>query len=588
MEAGIAAEPLQRDRLLAVLAADAVGYSRLMTLDDRATLAALDACREVFIAEVANHSGRVVDMAGDSVLAVFENATAAVMAALVIQRRLADVSAPDVLEDRRMRFRIGVHLGDVIEKADGTVYGDGVNIAARLQAIAQPGGTVISEAVRGAVKAKVLIEFISLGERAIKNYAEPIRVYEAHESSRRLREATGVDVARPVEGFNGRPAIAVLPFVNMSGTAEQDYFADGLSEDIITRLAAWRWLPIISRNSTFAYKGASVNAKELGGALGASYILEGSVRRAADRIRVTGQLIDAVTGHHLWADRYDRVLEDLFAVQDELTDGIVSALETAVGRAESERVRVKASGSLDAWESFQQGMWHLQHLTQEHMAPSLPLFLRALELDPGMAAAHSAIAWLRIVEARFLWTKKPAEAVLEALVHAQAAVIADPMDSTSYSLLGCALSFTGAHDEALVACQKSVELNPSNASAYGFLANTHLFRGEPELTIRAVETAIRLSPNDVWLQVYLGILGAGHYLARNYQRAVDVAKLGVQRAPGYPTGWRILADAQGRLGLKEASAALAKLSELTPDFASEDAARATLNVSRRVSLSALP
>ena len=330
-----------KQRLAAILAADVAGYSRLMSLDERATVAALDAARKVFRAQVESNQGRVIDMAGDSVLAVFETASGAISAALCCSSGTRDVAGADVPDDSRMRFRIGVHLGDVIEKADGTVYGDGVNIAARLEGLAEPGGVTVSESIRTAVKGKVHAEFEDQGEQQVKNIADPVRAYAVKAVVDTLLAVTGVDVSQPVAGFGSRPAIAVLPFANLTGDPEQEYFADGLAEDILTRLAMQRWLPVIARNSSFTFKGRTVDVKEVGRALGARYVLEGSVRKAGNRVRVTGQLIDATTGHHVWAERYDRVLEDMFAIQDELTDGIVGALEVAAMRVEGERARRK-------------------------------------------------------------------------------------------------------------------------------------------------------------------------------------------------------------------------------------------------------
>jgi adenylate cyclase len=273
-------------------------------------VAALDAARAVFRTEIEAHHGRVVYMAGDSVLALFETAAGAVNAALAIQASI-DAQTNAVPAERRLRFRIGVHLGDVIGKADGTVYGNGVNIAVRLQALAEPGGINVSESIRSAVKGKVKALFTDLGEQSVKNIADSVRAHAAVSTEATLVAATGVDISAPVAGFGGRPAIAVLPFADLWGDAEQEYFAYGLAEDILTRLALWRWLPVIARNSSFSFKGHGVDVKAVGRALGPRYVLEGNLHRSGNRVRVTGQLIDAETGHHLWAERFDRVLEDL-------------------------------------------------------------------------------------------------------------------------------------------------------------------------------------------------------------------------------------------------------------------------------------
>jgi adenylate cyclase len=564
-----------KQRLAAILAADVAGYSRLMSLDERATVAALDAARKVFRAQVESSQGRVIDMAGDSVLAVFETATGAVSAALAVQAELGTAGA-DVPDGSRMRFRIGVHLGDVIEKADGTVYGDGVNIAARLEGLAEPGGVTVSESIRTAVKGKVSAQFEEQGEQLVKNIADPVRAYAVKAVVDRLLAVTGVDVSQPVAGFGSRPAIAVLPFANLSGDPEQEYFADGLAEDILTRLAMQRWMPVISRNSSFAYRGRNIDVKAVGRTLGARYVLEGSVRKAGNRVRVTGQLIDATTGHHLWAERYDRVLEDVFAIQDELTDGIVGALEAAAMRAEGERARLKPPANLDAWDASLRGWWHYGRFTREDFAAAIRLFRRSLELDASQARAHGGIAMVRLGEALFLWTKNPRDALVEAMTSARAALAADPLDSSAYAALGFALAQTGKHDEALAMCSKGIELNPSHPFGYRTLCMTRLLLGEPEAAIKAIETAIRISPNDVVLHVSLALLSSGHYLARNYERAAEVASLAVQRGPSYPIGWRCLANALGQLGrLDEAREALEQFLARTPGF-SEQTARSVL------------
>jgi adenylate cyclase len=575
-----------RQRLAAILAADAVGYSRLMALDARATVEALDAARQVFRSHIESNQGRVIDMAGDSVLAVFETATGAVTAALAVQSELAARGA-DLAEDRRMRFRIGVHLGDLIEKVDGTVYGDGVNIAARLEGLAEPGGITVSESVRTAVKGKVDAGFKDKGEQAIKNIADPVRIWWLHPLTMSLQSAitqgaggtslaaiTGIDMSAPVAGFGGRPAIAVLPFDNLSGDPEQEYFADGLAEDILTRLAMWRWVPVIARNSSFAYKGRAVDVKEIGRALGARYVLEGSVRKAGNRVRVTGQLIDAETGHHLWAERYDRVLEDLFAIQDELTDGIVGALESAVGHAETERAHVKPPASLDAWDLCQRAFWHLWRFTREDFAIAEPLLRRAVELDSGLPQAHLGLAILRMYEAFFLWTATPGAALVQAAASAQAALALDSQDPNAHCALAATLAFGRKLDEALALCHKGIAINPSSALGYSALFVTHMYRGEPLLGIAAIETAIRISPNDALLPMWLSSLSAVHYLARHYEKAEEVARLAVQRAPNYPIGWRGLANALGQTGkLDEAREALARFLALMPGYATEQAAR---------------
>lgn len=551
-----------------------------MSGDAHATVTALDAARAVFREHIESSQGRVIDMAGDSVMAVFETAGGAVAAALAIQAQLKEFIA-GVPEDRQMRFRIGIHLGDVIEKDDGTIYGDGVNIAARLEGLAVPGGVTVSESIRTAVKGKVEARFEDLGEQSVKNIADPVRAYRVTPDGT-TADATAiahaaVSMSAPVPGFGGRPAVAVLPFANMSGDPEQEYSADGLAEDILTRLAMWRWLPVIARNSSFTYKGRAVDVKEVGRALGARYVLEGSVRKAGNRVRVTAQLIDAETAHHVWAERYDRELQDLFAIQDELTDGIVGALEGAVGRAETERARLKPPGNLDAWDASQRGMWHLFRFTREDFAAAVSFFQNALQLDPGLAQPHLGIAMVRLFEAFFLWAANPAQAMGEAASQARTALALDPLDSMAHSLLGAVLAFAGKLDDGLAMSVRGAELNPSNALAHHVLGTTHMFRGEWAPGIKAIETAIRISPNDVLLHLWLGTLSALHYLSGDYEPAAKIASQAVQRAPQYPIAWRSLANALGQLGrMDEAREALARLLELMQGYVNEEVARASI------------
>ena len=333
-----------KKRLAAILAADVTGYSRLMAADDRATVAALDAGRAIFRAHIDANHGRVIDMAGDSVLAVFDTAIGAVSAALAVQRELATLVA-DTPEDRQMRFRIGVHLGDVIEKGDGTIYGDGVNIAARLEGLAAPGGISVSESIHVAVRGKVTADFVDQGEQTVKNIPHPVRAFsvsvDGGVSAPALPSVPAETQTRPAPSLPDLPSLAVLPFTNMSGDPEQDYFADGMVEDIITALARMGAFFVIARNSTFVYKGKAVDIKQVGRELGVRYVLEGSVRKAGNRVRITGQLIEADTARHVWADRFEGTLEDVFELQDRITESIVSAIQPSMLRAEIERARVK-------------------------------------------------------------------------------------------------------------------------------------------------------------------------------------------------------------------------------------------------------
>ena len=386
-----------KQRLAAILAADVAGYSRLMAADERATVAALDAARKVFRSHIESSQGRVIDMAGDSVLAVFEIATGAVSAALAVQQQLKTLVA-GVPEDRRMRFRIGVHLGDVIEKPDGTIYGDGVNIAARLEGLAEPGGITISDSVRIAVKGKLAASFEDRGEQAVKNIPDPVRTYRVRAQGATQGQAKPAAGAGEIDlSLPDKPSIAVLPFANMSGDPEQEYFTDGITEDILTELSRFHSLFVIARNSSFSYKGKSVDVRSVAKELGVRYVLEGSIRKSANRIRVTAQLIDALTGNHLWAEKYDRVLEDIFAVQEEVTRAIVAAIAPHIETSEMDRSRGARPGNLSAYEVAMRGWAAAQKAFGEGNRSSrdeaIQLAREALAIDPRCGAALRTLAF---------------------------------------------------------------------------------------------------------------------------------------------------------------------------------------------------
>jgi len=571
-------------RLAALLMADAVGYSRLMSIDEAKALRELDLARVAFRSAIEANAGRVVDTAGDSILAIFDSATGAAFAALTAQAVLEPATA-----DRPLMFRVGLHLGDVIERPDGSVHGDGVNVAARLQALADPGGIVVSDALRGAVRGKVDAGFEERGEQTLKNIDEPVRAFCMHRATPNTEDEVGarfdgtsishriVNMDAPVHGFDGRPAIAVLPFLNLSDDTSQAYFAEGLTEDISTRLAMGRWFPIIARTTTFTYRGAQHDLQDIGRSFGARYVVEGSVRRTESRVRVTARLIEAATSHQLWAAKYDRHLDNIFEIQDELTEGIAGALGAAAERAEVERGRTRLSHNLDAWEALWRGAWFQQQCTREGFAAALPLFELAVKLDPTLAVAHSAMAWQKILEAVLLWTSDPAAAISLAVASARRAIAADPNDSIAYSIMGNASAYAGQYEDALTLCRKGVELNPSNANGYGCLALPHLLTSETAAAIEAAQMHIRLSPNDVWLQAPLGILAVGHYQARNYEEALKVATWTIQRAPAYPSGWRTRCAALAQLGrLDEAQDALSTFLSLVPSYTNARVARSMM------------
>lgn len=578
-----------RQRLVAILAADAAGYSRLMASDERSTVATLDAARAVFRGEIEVNQGRVIDMAGDSVLAVFETATGAVTAALAIQRDLA-AAFPSTSEERRMRFRIGVHLGDVIEKADGTVYGDGVNIAARLQGLAEPGAIAVSEAIYGSVRGKVSASFEDRGEQSVKNIPEPVHAYAVRLKTESVSPAPAAPalLRRPTRRFAAavaagivvaiaagviawfapwrtrietassaqtslaipsKPSIAVLPFENMSGDPEQAYFADGMTEDLITDLSKVVGLFVIARNSTFVYKGKSRDVREVAKALGVRYVLEGSVRRGGGEIRVNAQLIDATTGGHVWADRYDGEMKSVFALQDKVARNVVTALAVELTKDDKGRVAQRGTQNAEAYDVFLKGWQHYLRQTPEDFRAAIVHFRKAVELDPKYGRAYAALAathweaytryWGGILgfrnqhEARgqaeqFLakamqnptpLAHQVASAILlhaqqhdEAIAEAKRGVSSDPNDPDGYVALAGVLSFTGKANEALELVERAIRLNPHYPPYYLYQLGLAQF-GIKRLDEAgaSLERAIALNPDDYWSQRLLlatyGLLG---------------------------------------------------------------------------------
>ena len=389
-------------RLAAILAADVVGYSRLVGIDEEGTLAALKALRKSLIdPKVTEHRGRIVKNTGDGALVEFASAVDAVRCAVETQREMADRTI-NIPEDRRIEFRIGINIGDIVIE-EGDIFGDGVNIAVRLESIAAPGGVCISEDVYRQVRGKFDATFEDIGEQKLKNIVQPVRVYRMRIVGTSAGASTGEHSANlPLPD---KPSIAVLAFQNMSGDVEQEYFADGIAEDIITALSKSRWLFVIARNSSFTYKGRSVDVKQIGRELGVRYVLEGSVRKSGNRVRITAQLIEAATGAHMWAERYDRDLADIFAVQDEITGSVATAIEPTMAQAEQQRASRKRPDSLDAWEAYHRGLWHfLKHEPGENDQARL-FFQRAIDLDRGFAPGYYGLAMTHIWEAGLYATR---------------------------------------------------------------------------------------------------------------------------------------------------------------------------------------
>jgi len=561
-----------KQRLAAILAADVAGYSRLMAADERATVAALDAARAVFRRQIESSQGRVIDMAGDSVLAVFETATGAVGAALAIQKEVNSF-ARELAEERCMRFRIGIHLGDVIEKADGTIYGDGVNIAARLEGLAEPGGITVSDSVRNAVKGRIGASFEDQGDQQVKNIAEPVRAYRvslAGDAASKPRAAVGeIDLSLP-----DKPSIAVLPFVNMSGDPEQEYFTDGVTEDIITELSRFHSLFVVARNSSFTYKGKSPDIRQVGKELGVRYVLEGSIRRSANRIRVTGQLIDTLSGNHIWAEKYDRVLEDVFEVQEEVTRAIVTAIAPQIESVELAKARRRRPENLSAYEIAMRAWAHAMDAGSEGDRASANLAIQearqALAIDPSSVLALMAHAWSHACLLFFQLAPDLAHALREAAWAAARAVELDRSDATALAfkamipLLGAK---TDQYPEALADARRAHDINPNDTFALLMLVHLEAFGTEPHQAIEHGLRILRLNPGDSRLHLVYNAMCGAAFAAKRYEDGVRWGLRAIHDMPRMPQPYGNVALCYLGLGeIEKGKAAFDKLREIAPVY----------------------
>ena len=505
-----------RQRLLAILAADVVGYSRLMGSDAPATVAALDAARGIFRAQIESRQGRVIDMAGDSVLAVFETATGAMSAALAIQAALHD-TVTDVPEDRRMRFRIGLHLGDVFEKADGTVYGDGVNIAARLEGLAVPGGIAVSDAVQGAVRSKIAANFIDLGAQNVKNIAHPVRAFSVQPGGPSSLQAVPT-ASSPRDRFSDKPSIIVLPFTNMSGAPEQEFFVDGLTEDILTELSRFRELFVISRNTSFKYKGLAVDMNKVARELGVRYVVEGSVRKSSNRVRINVQLIEAESDHHIWAERYDRDLEDIFAIQDEVTAAIVATLPGRLEADARNRAERKPPANMAAYECVLEAKVLHHRSVRADNDRAIGLIRRAIELDPMYAHAHAWHACILGQQWIYGWCDDGAATQATIEQELEIALGLDQNDSDVHRILAALGVIRNDLDKAVFHEQRALALNPNDDLIVVQQGEILTWLGQAEEGMEWIHKAMRLNPyhpERFWFH-----LARAQFAARRYPEAI--------------------------------------------------------------------
>lgn len=527
-------------RLAAVLMADVVGYSRLMEADEAGTLVTLRERRKsVLEPTVRAHGGRIVKIIGDGVLIEFGSAVNAVAAALELQRNMSEAngSLPD---DRRIVLRIGINLGDVIgEGAD--IYGEGVNIAARLEGLSEPGGVCISAKVHDEVAGKLDCNFEDMGEQTVKNIVRPIRAY-------RLRpEGFAQSASASALTLPDKPSIAVLPFQNMSGDQEQEYFADGIVEDIITALSRVRWLFVIARNSSFTYKGRAVDVKQVGRELGVRYVLEGSVRKAGHRVRITGQLIDASTGAHLWADRFDGELEDVFDLQDQVTSSVVGAIAPKLEQAEIERAKRKPTESLDAYDYFLRGMAAFHGYRRESNDEALAMFAKARELDPDYATPYGMAARCYGQRVGFGWVVDATGERTEALRLARIAANIGREDAVALSGAGFALVLFGEPMEGEAVLERALAVDPNHATAWHMSALAQAYVGRPDAAVERARRAMRLSPQDPQMFAMLGVLALGQFFARQYEEALSSADAARRERSNFLLGAVMLAASNGAL-----------------------------------------
>ena len=601
-----------RRKLTAILSADVKGYSRLMGDDETATVRTITAYREIMTSLIHGRQGRVVDSPGDNILAEFSSVVDAVQCAIEIQKHLKTKNT-DLPENRRMEFRIGINLGDVIAE-ENRIYGDGVNIAARLESLAEPGGICISGTVFEHTKNKISLETEYLGEQKVKNIADPVSVYrvllvseaepntrsERQERPRRWQWALLIviiisvvaalvfwilmpavspfsqvaEVAveqSPSINLADKPSIAILPFENMSGDPEQEYFSDGLTEDLITDLSKISALFVIARNSTFVYKGQAVDIQEIGEELGVAYILEGSVRKANETVRITAQLINATTGGHVWAERYDRNLEDVFAVQDEVVEKIVAALALTLTEDEQAYLAQDATGNLEAYDFAKRGWWYYHQLTRESNDRARQLFEMALERDPAYADAYAGLGLTHYEEWAQQWSQDP-QTLERAFDLATEAINLDDSRAAAHTLLSHVYVRRGEFDQAIVEQERAIALDPNNANTYKDLAETLIFAGRPEDAIEHIEKAMILNPHyPATYPFTLGFaytgLGFKYGSPEQYEKAIATLKEAISLNPNFTGSYLALAFVYNETGLEqEARNQVAQALDINPQL----------------------
>jgi TolB-like protein/class 3 adenylate cyclase len=566
MGATLSGEHVER-RLAAILAADVAGSCRLIGIDEEGTLAQLKALRKtLFDPKIADHRGRIVKNTGDGALVEFASVVDAVRCADEIQRGVAEQNT-DVPQDKRIELRIGIHVGDIIIE-DHEIFGDGVNIAVRLEGIAEPGGVSISDDAHRQIRGKVDIVFEDLGSQSLKNITEPMRVWRIRIgpiSSPAQVTKSLTETAQPL-AFPDKPSIAVLPFQNMSGDPEQEYFADGMVEEIITGLSRSKLLFVIARQSTFTYKGKAVDIKQVGRELGVRYALEGSVRKAGNRLRITGQLIDAATGAHLWADRFDSLLEDIFDLQDRVTSSVIGAISPRLERAEIARAQRKPTESLQAYDYYLRALSSFYQFTREQNIEALRLSQAANVIDPEFAAAYAIGAYSYLQRKFFGWRSDPAQERVEARRLVKRAIELGKDDPTVLARAGQVISeLMGEVEEGAVLVSRAINLDPNLVVARYSRGGEHLWLGDVDAALEQFHVAVRLSPLDPLLFFAQTGIAYAHFMAGRYDDGSSWARSAVLQRPNYLNAQFILAACLAMSGrVEEARVVCARLMQLNP------------------------
>ena len=554
-------------RLAAILAADVAGYSRLMGEDEARTLAALRELRnELFEPLITDHRGQVVKRMGDGWLVEFASVVDAVNCAMEVQESLTNHEV--------IKLRMGIHIGDIVHE-DEDIYGDGVNIAARLQELAAPGGIALSDNARRSLDNKLKAGFRDSGEQQLKNISEAVRVFIL--GSAEAEASNSNQSAMGVLPLQDKPSIAVLAFENMSADPQQEFFADGMAEEIITALSRYRWFFVIARNSSFTYKGKAVDVKRVSQELGVRYVLEGSVRKAGNRIRVATQLIDGASGNSIWADRYEREVADIFALQDEIAETIVTAIEPELGAVERERARRNPPDNLDAWSSYQRGLWHFYgDMTRDGIAEARQLIQRACDLDRGFASAFAELSYTHVVDIYLGFTDSSDLSLAQAAQAAEKAVALDARDPLAHCALGRIYYLRHEYDRAIAEMEAALRLNASFDRAYFGLGLALLYGGRPQESISPLETAIRLSPRGPLLWAYLNMLGRAHFNLGRYEEAAIWAEKSIQQPNAAFAPYLLAAATMGHMGrIDEARVRFVEMKSRNADFSADTLEAAT-------------